>query len=417
MDQDGAELMSASMSRSGSRASTTVVCGVPIDDVTLSETVDRVAELVERGRVTGRTHQVATVNVNFIVNAVADPTLLSLLQRADLAIPDGMPLVWGSRLLGSPLRERVAGADLVPALAERSAASGYSMYLFGAAEGVARRAAALLRARHPGLRVIGESGPFFATPDEMDHGALQRIREAQPDILCVALGHPKQERWIEMYRRALGVPVAIGVGGSLDFLAGATRRAPGWMQRSGVEWVHRAMREPGRLLQRYARDAVRFGPQLLRDVLVVRRVADGRAQPCEVHRRDNTTVVRPQGRLDLSAATLGWSGQEWLAPPAGHHVVIDLAELDALGHAELSVVVGLAKRLAERGGWLTLSSVPATIARIILDLRLYDFLPTTSLAVPDGPLRAEDTGVVQMAVPDTIARSSAAFPRGRMTSV
>jgi hypothetical protein len=97
--------------------------------------------------------------------------------------------------------------------------------------------------------------------------------------------------------------------------------------------------------------------------------------------------------------------------------VIDLAELDALGHAELSVVVGLAKRLAERGGWLTLSSVPATIARIILDLRLYDFLPTTSLAVPDGPLRAEDTGVVQMAVPDTIARSSAAFPRGRMTSV
>lgn len=402
------------------RPSTTVVCGVPIDDLTLGETVDRVCELVERGRATGRTHQVATINVDFVVNALADRSLLSMLQHADLAIPDGMPIVWGSRLLGSPLRERVAGVDLVAALAERCASSGYSMYLFGGAVGVAGRAADLLRARHHGLRITADSGPFFTAPQDMDREALERMEDAAPDILCVALGHPKQERWIEAYRRAIGVPVLIGVGGALDFLTGTTRRAPEWMQRGGVEWLHRATREPRRLIRRYARDAVRFGPSLLRDVVVTKGQAGGHAHPCQVQQvGEGVLLVRPHGRLHLTAATLGWTQAQWQDPPAGHHVVIDLAELSMLGHAELGAVVGFAKRLSDNGGRLTLSSVPSAVAKVILDLRLYDFLSTSSTALFDHVPSVDDvaSATVPAAPGVTTEPSEQVTGERRMTNV
>lgn len=401
------------------RASTTVICGVPIDDVTLAETVDRVCELVARGRATGRTHQVATVNVDFVVNALADRSLLSLLQHVDIAVPDGMPIVWGSRLLGTPLRERVAGADLVPALAKRCAAEGYSIYLFGAGEGVAHRAAALLRARHPALRVVGDAGPFFVAPEEMDGVVLDRIREARPDVLCVALGHPKQERWIDAYRHALGVPVLMGVGGTLDFLAGTTRRAPGWMQRGGVEWIHRAFGEPRRLGRRYARDAVRFGPELLRDVATARGVRSAPSRGGVAWRRDDVTVLFPRGRLELSATALGWTAQAWLAPPTGHHVVIDLADVPTLCHADVADVVGLAKRLRDRGGRLTLSSVPAAVAQVILDLRLYEFLSTASSALYERAALTDDvTWTWVPGTPPSPQRPSVPAPGGRrMTRV
>ena len=146
----------------------TVVLGAPIDDVTMSESVDRIFEFIDSARRTGRSHQVATVNVDFLVNAVRDPDVLALLQRTDLSIPDGMPIVWGSRLLGNKIRERVAGADLVPALAARAAATGHRVFLFGAAPGVAERAADILRAANPGLDVVADAGPAFKHPAEMD---------------------------------------------------------------------------------------------------------------------------------------------------------------------------------------------------------------------------------------------------------
>ena len=238
--------------------------GVPVDDITLSEAVDAVVDLVRDGREHGRTHQVATVNVDFVVNATRDRRQRSILRRTALSIPDGMPIVWGSRLLGVPMRERVAGADLVPALAERAADDGLRIALLGAAPGVADRAAEMLRAAHPGLLVVADAGPVFSSPTEISPHELASVTEFDPDICFVAFGNPKQELFIDRFRESLGVPVMVGVGGSLDFLVGVKRRAPDWMQATGLEWVHRAWTEPRRLVGRYARDAGWFGPALVR---------------------------------------------------------------------------------------------------------------------------------------------------------
>ena len=196
--------------------------------------------------------------------------LMRILGRTDLSIADGMPLVWGSRWLGTPLRERVAGADLVPALVERAAAEGYRVYFFGAAPTVAASAAAVLRERYPGAEIVADAGPMFADPADMDPAALVPIKAARPDICCIALGNPKQELWIDRFGADVGAPVVIGVGGTLDFVSGAKRRAPGWAQRFGLEWVHRAVTEPRRLIRRYARDLIVFAPRLARQVWATR---------------------------------------------------------------------------------------------------------------------------------------------------
>ncbi len=240
-----------------------MLLGAPVDDVTIAEAVDRIVEMVEVGRTTGRVHQVATVNVDFLVNAAHDPRLLGVLQRTDLAIPDGMPIIWGSRLVGTPLRQRTTGVDLLPALVERAATANLRVCLFGAAPGIADRAAQLLSRQHPGAEVVGLEAPNVAPDGTMDESALERIRSARPDVVGVALGNPKQEWWIARHGPALGAPVLIGIGGTLDFLTGVTRRAPDWMQRAGLEWLHRAASEPRRLVRRYARDFVVFAPRLL----------------------------------------------------------------------------------------------------------------------------------------------------------
>ena len=254
------------------RGRTTVVLGVPIDDVTLGEAVDRIAAMVETGRATGRVHQVATVNADFVVNAFEDGELRRILRRTDLSIPDGMIVVWATRLLGCPVRERTTGIDLLPAtrragrrrrVSHRASSAGHPVSPSGrrgsSASGIPAR-----RSRPSRRRAVAPDGT-------MDVAALQAIRDAKPDIVCVALGNPKQEKWIARHGASVGAPVYIGVGGSLDFLTGVTRRAPAWMQRSGLEWLHRTVSEPRRLARRYARDIRVFVPQVLRQAWRGRR--------------------------------------------------------------------------------------------------------------------------------------------------
>ena len=229
-----------------------VIFGVPIDDLTMATTIERIAELVIDGRRHGRSHQIATVNVDFLVNALAEPELKRLLQDTSLNLPDGMPIVWASSLVGTPLTERVAGADLVPELARESAKHDWRIHLFGGAPGVADRARSVLNERHPGARITADAGPVVRDVTEVDDSTIDRIRDYDPDILCVAFGNPKQERFIAAHRDRLGCPVMIGIGGSLDMLVGDKRRAPEWAQRTGVEWVYRALQEPGRLGGRYS---------------------------------------------------------------------------------------------------------------------------------------------------------------------
>jgi 1,2-diacylglycerol 3-beta-glucosyltransferase len=224
------------------------VCGVPIDVVDQAQAAERIMSAV-----TNRTFlQVATVNLQFLVTARRRPAVRRALNESGLNVADGAPVVWLARVLGRRLPGRIAGADLVPALLPLAAASGARVFLLGAGEGVAREAADVLTRRHPGLVVSGTLCPPRTSLEEMDNEAIiAEIARAGADILLVALGHPKQDLWIAGTRDALPVSVAIGVGGTLDLIAGRVGRAPRSLQRIGLEWLYRLAREPHRLAGRY----------------------------------------------------------------------------------------------------------------------------------------------------------------------
>jgi len=253
-----------------------LVAGVPVDDVTMEESLVLISDFIDVGRATGRSFQLATINVDFVVNAQHDDELKAILQRADVCVADGMPVVWYARIAGVPLRERVAGADLVPALIDRSRTTGWRILLFGSAEGVAESAATTLVDRYPGAIVQGMSGPILRDVRSMDDEWTAAITAFAPDVICVALGNPKQEKWIRAHRAQLGASVLIGVGGTLDFIVGGRRRAPEWMRKFGLEWVYRASQEPARLGKRYFRDAIVFAPHMVR--VIARRVRWGAAR-------------------------------------------------------------------------------------------------------------------------------------------
>jgi N-acetylglucosaminyldiphosphoundecaprenol N-acetyl-beta-D-mannosaminyltransferase len=246
--------------------------------LTMDGTLDRIGELVAAGRAGGSTYQLATVNVDFLVNAEADPELAGILRNADLCMPDGMPIVWASRLFGTRLPERVSGSDLVPLLAAQSAARGWRVHVFGSSPDVAARARTLIRERYPGAAVSIDPGPQLADPAVVDDAVLDGIAATRADILCVALGSPKQERFIAAHRHRLGIPVLVGVGGSFDMLVGERKRAPEWVQRVGLEWVYRTLQEPARLGPRYARDIRVFVPMLWREWRA-RRAAEAPISP------------------------------------------------------------------------------------------------------------------------------------------
>ncbi len=240
------------------------ILGVPINNFTIDEAV----ELMDRYVQEGSFRQIATANVDFLIKALQDRELMEVLHHCSMVLADGMPLVWASRLLGTPLRERATGADLVPRLAELAARKSYGIYLLGAEESHSLAAAAWIKRTHPNARLVGRYSPPLASLAEMDHEFILRsIEEARPEILLVAFGNPKQEKWLAMHRDRLTVPVCVGVGASLNFLSGAHRRAPQWMQQCGLEWLHRLGREPARLAPRYFSNAVgllrHFSLQLL----------------------------------------------------------------------------------------------------------------------------------------------------------
>ncbi|HKF77429.1 MAG TPA: WecB/TagA/CpsF family glycosyltransferase [Candidatus Dormibacteraeota bacterium] len=228
------------------------IAGVPIDRVDMDGAVAVLREALDGGR---QVHM-ATVNLDFLVRAQRHAGLRSLLARTELNVADGMPVVWLSRLLGSPLPGRVAGADLVPLLVSEAARLGAGVFLLGGEEGAAELAARRLAREVPALRVDWCQPPR-ASLDELDRlDLVERVRRSGAAVLLVALGNPKQELWIARHRHRLpGVAVAVGVGCVFDLWAGRVRRAPAWMQRAGLEWFHRLLAEPRRLAGRFGSDA------------------------------------------------------------------------------------------------------------------------------------------------------------------
>ena len=216
------------------------ILGVRVDDATYEDLLCRVDEYVA----SGRPHRIVTLNPEMVVTACDDPELRRLLNGADLNVVDGVGLMLAARWLGHPQRERVTGSDGIFRLAAHCAQRGYRPYLLGAAPGVAEIVAERLAVQYPGLEVAGICAGSPRPEDEEE--VLARVRAAAPDLLLVAYGVPAEERWIARNRDRLGVPVMIGVGGAFDFVAGVTRRAPPWMRRAGLEWLHRLIQQPWR---------------------------------------------------------------------------------------------------------------------------------------------------------------------------
>ncbi|MBI4717663.1 MAG: WecB/TagA/CpsF family glycosyltransferase [Planctomycetes bacterium] len=246
-------------------AATRRVClfDMPLNALTFQEALDQLITLAQGDR----TAYVVTANVDHVVRYHRDPSVRSLYTQADMVLADGMPLVWASRLLGKPLPERVAGSDLFPALCARAAEAEVPVFFLGGAPGTAERCAAILTERHPRLRVVGTHCPDFGFERDSERCShiADMVRASGARILFVGLGAPKQENFIVAHREACGAKLSIGIGISFSFVCGDVVRAPRWLQRIGLEWLHRLVQEPGRLWRRYLIEDAAFARLVLRE--------------------------------------------------------------------------------------------------------------------------------------------------------
>ena len=236
------------------------ILGCGVDDLTMEETL----AVVEGFIASGRPHQHVVVNVDKVVKASRDERLRAIVNGCDLINADGMPIVWASRLLGTPLRERVTGIDLFHALMVRAAERGWRVYLLGAREEVVSRVRAIYQEMCPGLVVAGHRNGYWKPEEEA--GVAEEVRAARADLLFVAISSPHKERFLGRWQAHMRVPFAMGVGGSFDVAAGIVSRAPEWMQRTGLEWFHRFLQEPRRMFRRYFVDDMAFFGMLAREV-------------------------------------------------------------------------------------------------------------------------------------------------------
>lgn len=227
-----------------------------VDNLTMDEAVQRIEQLI----LSKKPSYVVTPNVDHIVKLEEDKEFQDVYKEADLILTDGMPLIWISKLKKNPIKEKVSGSDLFPRVCKLAADKGYKVFLLGAAEGVAVRAAENLRAKYNGLNIIGTYSPSYGFEKKEDEiqKIIELINEVKPDILAVGLGAPKQEKFLYNYRKQLNVPVSLAIGASIDFEAGNMSRAPKWMQNIGLEWLYRLYQEPRRMAKRYLIDDVKI---------------------------------------------------------------------------------------------------------------------------------------------------------------
>lgn len=227
-----------------------------IDNLTMAETLNEIDKLIQKKACS----YVVTPNVDHIVRLEKDEELQKVYKNASLILTDGKPLIWISKWYKTPIKEKISGSDLFPRVCQLAANKNYTMYLLGAAEGVADTAAKNLMKKYPGLNIVGTYSPPFGfekNKQEMNKIKTQ-IQDVHPDILIVGLGCPKQEKFMYYHCKELGVPISFGLGASIDFEAGNIKRAPKWMSNHGLEWLYRFSKEPKRLFKRYFVDDLKI---------------------------------------------------------------------------------------------------------------------------------------------------------------
>lgn len=333
-----------------------VLFGVPFHSVTLDESLAWIAARAK----SGRSCQIVTTNLDFILQAWRDPEMHRIHYEADLVVADGWPPVAFSKFLGPRLKERVAGSDIVPRLASVARDHGLSIYALGGKPGVAQEAMRILQERSPGLRVAGCGSPPLSTLLDMDHASIRReIADARPDILFVAFGAPKQDKWIRMNASRIGVPVSLGIGGSLDFIAGAQKRAPRWTQAIGMEWLWRLATQPIRLFRRYSSNLI-FLVVMLTRLAAIRLLPAGRIVTPDEPATPLPRLSTPDAAAEFCAL------HEPLARAEG--LVLNLSGSTWLNSLELGAIARLSRAARQGGRALVLLAVRSRVRRL---LRLY----------------------------------------------
>lgn len=229
---------------------------IEIDNLTMTEAVNEIDKLI----INKKPSYVVTPNVDHIVNLEVDNEFREVYKNADLILTDGMPLIWISKLKSTPIKEKVSGSDLFPKVCELAVKKSYKIFLLGAAEGIADKAAQNLKDKYNGLNIVGTYSPSygFEKNEEEINKIINIVNQANPDILAVGVGAPKQEKFIFKYIDKLNTPISLAIGATIDFEAGNIQRAPKWMQKCGLEWFYRLCKEPKRMFKRYLIDDIRI---------------------------------------------------------------------------------------------------------------------------------------------------------------
>jgi N-acetylglucosaminyldiphosphoundecaprenol N-acetyl-beta-D-mannosaminyltransferase len=409
------------------------ILGVPFDNVTAAETIKAIERMVE----SREPHYLVTANVDFLVQAQEDVELRRILFDAHLVLCDGTPLVWASRLLGNPLLERVAGADLVPLLLRTAAEKGYRVFFLGATPESARQAVENLKRLHPTLIIPDYYSPPFNKLLEMDHDEIKRrILAAKPDLLFVSLGCPKQEKWIAMHYRSLGVPVSAGVGATIDFLAGTVKRAPVWMQRVGMEWIYRLAQEPRRLFKRYFKDLWVFGWKIFAQLWALQLRQSRTAKPTaqggiksEVGPSDQKQASQPAVRGSVNPSESPRlrinEEKEWLCLKVperldlaavcndplltdhvlanGRHCLLEMNDVQFIDSTGVGLLIRLQKKIRASGHQLILLAPSVMVQRALALMQLQNFFASApDLASAQELIAArarEETGAVRLRTP------------------
>jgi len=240
--------------------------GCRIDNLSMEETLVRIEEFIR----SGKPHQHVVVNVDKLVKASRDEELRRIINACALVNVDGMPVVWASRLLGKPLKERVAGVDLFEALMRRAGERGWRVFLLGARAEVVAGVAATYARRYPDLAIAGWRDGYWQGEAE-EAAVAGQIRASRADLLFVAIGSPKKEQFLGRWQDTMRIPFAMGVGGTFDVAIGRVKRAPRWMQRAGLEWFYRFLQEPRRMFRRYFVEDMAFVWLLLKEAAHLRK--------------------------------------------------------------------------------------------------------------------------------------------------